>query len=198
MKTLKTKLLSTVLCLLAIGCSKEEPHQPCLTDGRCGTTNHEIHLFKVDFTTYEFQGGTRLFLSKDINDFNVESLYIPPSDFGSMTLKCKETGDSLFAGTIHWMGKGQQTFPRFMDAASMYDYVLTSDYVFPKKIIGVDSANLNLGDVERAWSNIQGLTKVRSFLNANPHQDVFAYCYTPSVGIGNPEDWYWIFLIRNW
>ena len=50
---------------------------------------------------------------------------------------------------------------------------------------------------EKAWGAVQGLAITREFLKANPNQKVKMFLYTPSVGVGNPEDWFWVIYLKR-
>ncbi len=52
-------------------------------------------------------------------------------------------------------------------------------------------------DCDKAWLSVQGLVKVREFLAANPNQKAKLFPYTPSVGEGNPTDWYWVIYLKK-
>jgi hypothetical protein len=52
-------------------------------------------------------------------------------------------------------------------------------------------------DMENAWFSVMPSALAREFIAANPEEKVKAYFYQPSVGIGDPRDWKWIFILRD-
>lgn len=166
------------------------------TDLNTNATN-QVLLLKVDYTTNTFEGGTILGFDKKTNNFTIENKYVAPSDFGSLKLIYKELDQPLFEGTIHWMGRGKMTFPEKLEPASVFKHVSTEDLRYPngfENVFNPDNMELNY---EMPWHSVQGLVKTREFLAANPNQKAKLFLYTPSVGVGDPEDWYWvIYLIK--
>lgn len=158
---------------------------------------NQVLMLKVDYTTNTFDGGTILGFSKKNNNFTIEDEYVPPGDFGSVKLIYKELNEPLFFGTIHWMGLGEMTFPEKLEPADSFKHTLTNDVRYPKGFEGIvipESLKINY---EKPWLSVQGLLKVRQFLADNPEQKVKMFLYTPSIGEGNPEDWFWMIYLKK-
>ena len=92
----------------------------------------QVLMLKVDYTTHTFEGGAEFGFLKQSDNFTIINEYVEPSDFGSVKLIYKELNETLFEGTIHWMGLGEMLFPRSLQSAKDFDAVLTDDYVFPE------------------------------------------------------------------
>jgi len=154
-----------------------------------------LALLKVDYQTHKFEGG-KVFHFNDNGlhtDIPVQMTYIPPGDFGNMTLLYAPTGDSIFDGSIVWSGKGKMTYPTLTgNFPAATGTVATPDsnavqiispYTYIKK------AEYNIPAV---WAGISNLLITKEFSRAHARTGLFLY--TPSVGMGDPADWdyFWI------
>ena len=68
----------------------------------------KVLLLKVDYITNTFQGGKELIFSKNPSTFTISNEYEVPSDLGNIKLKYQEIDETLFDGTIFWMGRGSE------------------------------------------------------------------------------------------
>ena len=158
----------------------------------------KVLVLKVDYLTNKFEGGTELTFTKSSPNFNIQPIYISPGDFGNISMIYQDINELLFDGSIIWMGKGYIKYPRNFIPANRFEIVLTSDYVIPKNgFENVFNPNNTNYDYSPIWSSVQGLVKVRDYLRSNPDATVKLFLYTPSVGVGNPEDWDWIIFLKN-
>lgn len=191
---MKTKILFLFIIGIGIlfGCSSENVEIDIETDAP-----NQILMLKVDYTTNDFEGGTILGFSKQTDNFTITNEYVSPGDFGSVKLIYKELNQTLFLGTIHWMGLGKMTFPEKLEPANSFKHVLTHDYRYPGGIQDVFNPDNRELDYDRPWTSVQGLVKVRNFLDTNPNQMVKMFLYTPSVGEGDPKDWYWVIYLKK-
>lgn len=158
----------------------------------------KILLLKVDFMNRTFEGGKEINLSshnhiKDSLPITVE--YYSPTDFGSLRLIYKPNNDSLFYGTIIWMGKGKMFFPSLLDTSTKFKNL---NYTLNKP----DSSRFqelhtipNTFNDTLPWSAISKLDIVKSYCLAN--KKIGYFLYTPSVGIGNPYEWDWFFILSK-
>lgn len=161
-------------------------------------TGNKLLMLRVDYTTNTFEGGKELTFGQASTGFTVTSEYEEPADFGWVKLYYDEIDTQIFYGEIHWMGLGQLHYPDAFDAADSFGRVDTDDYVTPQNgFENVFNPSGQALDYQQPWSKIQSLTKVRQYLQTNPDATVKVFLYTPSVGIGNPADWDWFFLIKN-
>ncbi len=155
-------------------------------------------MLKVDYLTNTFEGGKELGFSNTTASFTISNQYLPPSDFGSLKLKYQELNETLFEGTIIWMGLGQIYFPQNILAANQFTSVTTTDIVYPANgFQNVFNPSNQVYDYTNAWLSVQRLVKVREYLKSNPAGSVKIFLYTPSVGIGNPAEWDWIIFMKN-
>lgn len=191
---MKTKILFLFIIAIGIlfGCSSEHIDIDIETDAP-----NQILMMKVDYTTNTFEGGTILGFSKTTDSFTIINEYDEPSDFGSVKLMYKELNQKLFEGTIVWMGLGKMTFPEKLEPANSFKHAITYDLRYPSGYEDVFNPDNRELDYKRAWLSVQGYEKAREFLAANPTQKAKMFLYTPSVGAGNPKDWYWIIYLKK-
>lgn len=158
----------------------------------------KVLVLKVDYLTNQFEGGTELTFTKSSPNFNIQPIYISPGDFGNISMIYQDINELLFDGSIVWMGKGYIKYPRNFIPANRFELVLTSDYVIPKNgFENVFNSNNTNYDYSPIWSSVQSLVKVREYIRSNPNSTAKLFLYTPSVGVGNPEDWDWIIFLKN-
>lgn len=156
-----------------------------------------ILISKIDYMTFRNRGFYALNVSKKLE----EGLEIPfvadyetPSDFGYIKLYYRNTNNLLLDGTIIWNGCGKLSFPERFRAG----YLLENGLPFP----GVDrigfinnngkyTSTTDETELRNIW---QTLSKQKEFQHyfGNSTKKVAVYLYTPSVGIGNPYDAYYI------
>lgn len=187
---MKVKLLILLFVSLLLGCDSEQIPVDKV-DG-------QVLMLKVDYLTNTFEGGIEYQFSKQSDNFTIETDYKAPGDFGYVKLRYKELNEPLFEGTIHWMGLGKMEYPEKLESAEKFKRVPMEDLILP--VNGFEDIfnpqNLDL-DYDDAWYASQQLVRVREYLKANPLQKVKLFLYTPSVGVGNPEDWDWIIFLKK-
>ncbi|NUY81145.1 hypothetical protein HUK80_09590 [Flavobacterium sp. MAH-1] len=160
-------------------------------------TGNKVLMLKVDYTTNEFEGGTEFTFDEPATTFTVTNEYQEPGDFGWVKLYYDELDTKIFDGEIHWMGLGTLHFPESFEPADSFQHVLTDDYATPNGFENVFNPSGQEFDYNQPWSHVQGLVKVRQYLQSNPEASAKIFLYTPSVGIGNPADWDWIIILKN-
>ena len=187
---MKTKiLLLTLMSLLIVSCKSDFIEE---------VDTNNVLMLKVDYLTNSFEGGTEFHFPKQTDHFTIINEYVQPNDFGSVKLIYKELNEPVFEGTIHWMGLGKMTFPESLQPANAFKPVNTFDLVYPTNgFENVFNPNNQKYEYENVWLSVQGLVKVRAYLQANPAQQVKLFLYTPSVGVGDPADWYWIVYLKR-
>lgn len=109
----------------------------------------------------------------------------------------QELNEPIFYGTIHWMGLGERRYPEVMVDESYFDKVLTEDLRMPLNGFEEIYIHDTTSSYSQAWQEVQKLVVVRQFLESNPNEKVRVFLYTPSVGVGNPNDWDWYFILKN-
>ncbi len=72
-----------------------------------------ILLLQVDYTNYEFEQGTELFLHAEYSDADTIPIgadYDSPGDFGNISLFYEPGNELIFDGSIVWNGTGHLKF----------------------------------------------------------------------------------------
>ena len=173
------------LLLLLLGCTKND--------------HSNILLLRVDYITNTFEGGHEQILSSGITDSDTIPIivdYDPPGDFGNIKLIYRPTYETIFDGSIIWMGTGQISYPRSFIDPNKY-ITLTDQLDFPDlsqvQTLSYTYTN-DQSDYFEIWESINNLAIVKEYLNSN--KKIIYFLYTPSVGEGDPNTWDW-FVILN-
>lgn len=203
-------LISTVLVLL--GCSSDQDtalQNPSQSgQNRQSQNSHlalpyanKIVLLKVDFVSHTFESGKEM-VFKNAQNFTIASDYQSPGDFGGVSLKYAELNATFFEGTIHWMGLGQMEYPQQLDGVDAFqtignpvpmpDAALLSTVAYTEFAYYPDPVPYN-----EIWDAIKNLQVVAQYRSSNPGSTVNVFLYTPSVGIGNPEEWDYFVILKN-
>lgn len=185
----------TVFALLLSSCSGEDAST---APDPMPATGNEVMLLKVDYTTNEFESAKIFTFDESPDTFTVGIEYQEPGDFGWVRMKYAELDALLFEGQIHWAGEGQLLFPDAWIDGSLFENVLTDDYVEPAGGFDFIFDPMQFGwGCSNAWSAVQSKVKVRNYLQSNPDADVKVFLYTPGVALGDPTTWKWIFILKN-
>jgi hypothetical protein len=191
---LAIKICAICLVSLAFSCSKK----PVGSVGKGNNQSQKMLLLKVDFLKRNFEGGKELNFNSIItsgDSLPLKKLYESPSDFGNITFLYRTTNDTVFSGDIVWMGTGRLIYPRAFDTSSTFKKLKT---MIEKP---VDSRFQELHRVfyqnkdTIPWTAINNLEIVQTYLQYN--KKVGYFIYTPSVGVGDPAEWDWIFVFSN-
>jgi len=195
-QVMKNKLLMLFGVALLFGsCTGEDSEIPAQNALPIG--ENKVLLLKVDYTTNAFEGGKEFDFQDDTESFTIETQHQQAGDFGGIKLYYQELDEKLFEGSIHWNGLGAMSFPESLQPASSFEHVLTEDFAICLGFDNVFNPQQQELDYNLPWSSIQGLVKVRQYLQSNPASTVKIFLYTPSIGVGNPEEWDWIILLKN-
>ncbi|MDR2690784.1 MAG: hypothetical protein LBB73_00530 [Dysgonamonadaceae bacterium] len=174
---------------------------PMQTGGFHDFDGTRLLLLQVDYTSNRFEAVKDLFFPGKSDEFSVAEKYQSPGDFGFQKLYYKELEQLFFYGTIIWMGRGEILYPKNWNIPQEYPLTAQLDIVVPKN--GFEWAGVKEGwqppseDVKSVWLSVMPSILAREFLAANPEEKVKVYFYQPSVGVGDPGDWKWIFILRN-
>ncbi|MFM7018562.1 hypothetical protein [Flavobacterium sp.] len=167
------------------------------TDSNTSLTPNKVLLLKVDYETNTFEGGNETTFPSSTASFTLTKQVIPPGDFGNIKLFYSELNYKLFDGDIIWMGDGQIHFPTSFLPANQYIFLNTlvpiADPVF-ENVYNPDNTNYNYSEIFNA---IRYLEIVNQYRASNPNATVKLFLYTPGVGVGDPSQWKWIFIIKN-
>ena len=185
-------LISTILILTLIFSCKKEVIK------KVTSKTNNVLMLKVDYLTNTFEGGKELTFNHLTDSFSIINQYKAPGDFGSIKLIYQELNETLFDGTIFWMGTGQINFPQNIQPSNQFISVNTTDTLYPiNGFKNVFNPNNEIYNYSPIWLSIQNKIKVREYLASNPNATVKLFLYTPSVGIGNPADWDWIVFLKS-
>lgn len=192
---MKKIILLLGLALSFMACSDDSG------DNLQNAMENKVLMLKVDFLTNAFEGGKE-FVFPDADTFTISTIYNSPGDFGDITLKYEEVNSTIFSGGIVWMGLGEMTYPEALSTVNDFpslqeevpmpiqedfEYVEYSEYPYYPETI----------DYDAIWDAVDNLQVVKQYRLANPDAKVNLFLYTPSVGVGNPEEWDWFVILKN-
>jgi hypothetical protein len=156
-----------------------------------------ILISKVDYLTFRYKGFYALNVTNKLNSGNeipFLSQYQSPGDFGYIKLFYQNTDNLLMDGTIIWSGCGHLNFPDNFRAGLPMDNGLP--YPGQSRIAFInDGGNYVTVTDERELQYIwQSVSRQKEFQHyyGNSSKKVAVYLYTPSVGIGDPADAYYL------
>lgn len=193
MKT-KIYLMMAVAAMLFVACNNEK-----LTDSnlREADLRKDILISKVDYLTFQYRGFYAMNVSGKVeNDSLIPIIaeYKSPGDFGSIKLYYNTTKNLLLDGTIIWMGKGELSFPESFRAGLQESEGLP--YPGNNRFALLDESGTYVesgGDFphQRIWESVSHQKEFQHYYE-NSSKKIAIYLYTPSVGEGNPADWYYL------
>lgn len=180
--------LFSLLLLLSCDSSDNPKIVVCPPDGAS-----MVVVLTVDYTTNDFTGGYTVAMPG--NTLEMACDYKSPGDFGSVAWYNKADETQLFAGTIVWMGVGEQTFPEKTlppTAFGKQDVAKEMPEIIPLFHDEFDVRDDDF-DYTPIWKAVENLQCVNRAEVSTP---VYVYLYRPSVGVGNPADWYWVIFLK--
>lgn len=156
-----------------------------------------ILISKIDYLTFRNRGFYALNVSNKLEE-GIEIPFVAdyriPGDFGYIKLYYRNTDNLLLDGTIIWSGCGKLSFPEHFRAG----YPLEKGLPFPGLdrigFIGNNGEYTSTTDETELRNIWQTLSKQKEFQHYfdNSTKKVAVYLYTPSVGMGNPYDFYYL------
>ena len=158
-----------------------------------------ILISKVDYLTYRPRGFYAMNVQNPVisgNEIPFVAQYQAPADFGWFKLFYQTTDNLLAHGSITWMGCGELMFPESFRAGQKLNCGMP--YPGQNKIAYIDdnghyctvNSSQEVG-LQRIWQTLSKQEEFQHYYN-NSHKKVAVYLYTPSVGIGDPADWYYL------
>jgi hypothetical protein len=210
---MKNKILLLGLGMLLFSCTGEGDDQPANEpDPVFGNPqnpanpqggDNNVLLLKVDAVTGAFEGGKQLTFNA-APTFTIATDYVEPGDFGSIRLLYSELDVTFFDVSIHWNGLGQMNYPESLDSAGSF-LTINEEVPMPELSefhkVGLTDGSQGLQsmepDHEALWDAIDNLELVKHYRQVNPEAKIQLFLYTPSVGIGNPEEWDWFVILKN-
>jgi hypothetical protein len=163
-----------------------------------------LAVLVLDYLTYEFEEGALNYYPPcntcDSDSLPFEVVFRPPGDFGSITFRYTETGDTLLYGSIIWLGTGALAYPgdflpagRFGKLPDAAGEPVRKEYfnIYPL----LDPAEFE-AKADTAWASVNRLDIAWDFAMRDYRAGF--YMYAPSVGAFNPSAAKWIvFLYRG-
>lgn len=157
-----------------------------------------IAVLKLNYTDFSIQGGKMLYYdclgcTKDSIPFNVD--YQEPMDFGSICLKLNPSLDTVFSGSMIWMGTGVIDFPTNFNASMPF---MSDNSVIqaPNNIQLLNQQGQQFNNatiINQCWNTVSTLEITESFSNFNYHAAI--YLYTPKVGLTDYNYAKWIVFL---
>lgn len=157
-----------------------------------------IAVLKLNYTDFSIQGGKMLYYdclgcTKDSIPFNVD--YQEPMDFGSICLRLNPSLDTVFSGSMIWMGTGVIDFPTNFNASMPF---MSDNSVIqaPNNIQLLNQQGQQFNNatiINQCWNTVSTLEITESFSNFNYHAAI--YLYTPKVGLTDYNYAKWIVFL---
>lgn len=157
-----------------------------------------IAVLKLNYTDFSIQGGKMLYYdclgcTQDSVPFNVA--YQEPMDFGSICLRLNPSLDTVFSGSMIWMGTGVIDFPTNFNASMPF---MSGNSVIqaPNNIQLLNQQGQQFNNatiINQCWNTVSTLEITESFSNFNYHAAI--YLYTPKVGLTDYNYAKWIVFL---
>lgn len=172
----------------------------------------DILIAKVDYMTFEYGGFYSMNVTNKQNEGNEIPFladYMEPLDFGYIKLYYHDESNLLMDGSIVWAGCGELNFPETFvkgSNSSTYvpEYTMKRGLTFPSdriSYIGVDGSYVqdideSDNDLGYIWQTLSAQEEFMSYYNQT-YKKVAVYPYTPSVGVGDPYEWYYMVFVER-
>ena len=156
-----------------------------------------ILISKVDYLTFRYKGFYALTVTNKLNsgtEIPFVSQYQEPGDFGYIKLFYRNTNNLLMDGTIIWSGCGELNFPESFRAGQRLSNVLPYPGQSRIAFINEEGHYTTVSDdteLQRIWHTLSRQKEFRHYFGRTSKK-VAVYLYTPSVGVGNPADAYYL------
>lgn len=174
----------------------------------------DILIAKVDYMTFEYGGFYSMNVTNKQNEGNEIPFladYMSPSDFGYIKFYYRDETNLLMDGDIFWMGCGELHFPETFvkgNSSGTYvpEYTMKSGLEYPgnDRISYInESGNYTAeiidfpeADLHYVWQTLSDCEEFMSYYNQT-YKKVAVYPYTPSVGVGDPYEWYYMVFVER-
>ncbi|MDY6325750.1 MAG: hypothetical protein SPL42_01960 [Bacteroidales bacterium] len=156
-----------------------------------------ILISKVDYLTFRYKGFYARNVTYKLNSGNeipFVSQYQSPGDFGYIKLFYRNTDNLLMDGSIVWNGCGKLNFPDNFRAGLPMDNGLP--YPGQDRIAFINDGGhyetvTDENELKHIWQSVSQQKEFQHYYG-NSSKKVAVYLYTPSVGVGNPADAYYL------
>lgn len=167
------------------------------SDLRESDLRKDILISKVDYLTFRYRGFYAMNVSGKVENDSlipIISEYKSPGDFGSIKLYYNTTQNLLLDGTIIWMGKGELSFPESFRAGLQETEGLP--YPGNNRFALLDESGTYVEsddelEFQHIWESVSHQKEFQHYYE-NSSKKIAIYLYMPSVGFGNPADWYYL------
>ena len=156
-----------------------------------------ILISKVDYLTFRYKGFYALNVTDKLNsgrEIPFVANYQSPGDFGYIKLFYRNTNNLLMDGTIIWSGCGSLSFPTSFRAGQRLSNVLPYPGQSRIAFINEEGHYTTVSDdteLQRIWHTLSRQKEFRHYFGRTSKK-IAVYLYTPSVGVGNPADAYYL------
>lgn len=156
-----------------------------------------ILISKVDYLTFRYKGFYALNVTDKLNsgrEIPFVADYQSPGDFGYIKLFYRNTNNLLMDGTIIWSGCGELNFPESFRAGQRFSNSLPYPGQSRIAFINEEGHYTTVSDdteLQRIWHTLSRQKEFRHYFGRTSKK-VAVYLYTPSVGVGNPADAYYL------
>ena len=167
------------------------------SDRRPTDLQKHILISKVDYLTFRYKGFYALNVTNKLNTGNEIPFvadYRSPGDFGYIKLYYRNTNNLLMDGTIIWSGCGELNFPESFRAGQRLSNVLPYPGQSRIAFINQEGHYTTVSDdteLQRIWHTLSRQKEFRHYFGRTSKK-IAVYLYTPSVGVGNPADAYYL------
>jgi hypothetical protein len=166
--------------------------------------DRDILLMRVDYLTYKYLGYTTFNIRDKISGDTIPffSVYRAPTDFGYQKLyyRTVDSANMLFHGDIIWMGCGMMQYPQPSSFVTGPSNNLNLPYPGQSRISHYNGTRHTTVTDETNLRNIWNTISIQSefqYFYSRTTKKVAVYLYTPSVGCGNPADWYYLVFVEQ-
>ena len=160
-----------------------------------------LGLLVLDYQTYALEGANLSYFPP-CGGCGTDSLPLlveieTPSDFGSVVFRYAPTGDTVFAGTVIWLGSGEILYPTaFVPADSMKfhaDSVAQPEDPDRYEFFVELQEETVIAKSDSAWQAISSVDLVHTFAESDFR--VGFHLYPPALGIFEPSLAKWIVFL---
>ncbi|MBQ5458878.1 MAG: hypothetical protein IIT61_09190, partial [Bacteroidales bacterium] len=172
----------------------------------------DILIAKVDYMTFEYGGFYSMNVTNKQNEGNEIPFladYMSPGDFGYIKLYYRDQSNLLMDGSIIWAGCGELNFPETFvkgNSSNTYvpEYTMKRGLSFPSdRISYIDADGSYVQDVDESdndlgyiWQTLSAQDEFMSYYEQTSKK-VAVYLYQPSVGVGDPYEWYYMVFVER-
>jgi hypothetical protein len=160
-----------------------------------------VAILVLDYLSYELEGGRVNHYAPcdgcDRDSLPFEQIYEPPNDYGSVTFRYTETGDTLLYASVIWIGPGRIEYPREFLPASIFTRV--ND--LPDAPLGIEyfynsRKTQPFAEGEAAWFRVRTLDVVRAFATSPYRVGVYWHIARDGEFVPELDSWV-VFLYRG-